>query len=132
MSNFIGYEVLSVKKPDFSHPVLRVCVCVCVQYRRGVQYRGDVQYRGVFSTLGVDIMMHVGDILSTVRDIMMDVGDILNTVGDIMSTVGDIMMHVGDIISTVGDVQYRGGILLFEYPHDTDTPTVLMISPHVS
>ena len=30
-----------------------------------VQYRGGVQYRGVFSTMG-DIMMHVGDILSTV------------------------------------------------------------------
>ena len=50
------------------------------------------------------------------------------------STVGDIMMHAGDIMSTVEGVQYRGGksLLLFEYPTVLNTPTVLMISPHVS
>ena len=36
----------------------------------------------------------------------------------------------GDIMSTVVGVQYCGGInlLLFEYPHCTEHPTVLMIS----
>ena len=59
---------------------------MCVQYRGGAQYcgryleyRGGVQYRGgyheycggtvgVFSTVGV-IMMHVGDIMSTVEGV---------------------------------------------------------------
>ena len=43
------------------------------------------------------------------------------------------MMHVGDIMSTVEGVQYRGGksLLLFEYPTVLNTPTVLMISPHM-
>ena len=45
---------------------------------------------------------------------------------DIMSTVGDIMINVGDILSTVG-----GNLLLFEYPTVLNTPTVLMISPHM-
>ena len=50
-----------------------------------------------------------------------------------MMHVGDIMMHVGDIMSTVEGVQYRGGksLLLFEYPTVLNTPTVLMISPHM-
>ena len=43
------------------------------------------------------------------------------------------MMHVGDIMSTVEGVQYCGGknLLLFEYPMVLNTPTVLMISPHM-
>ena len=43
------------------------------------------------------------------------------------------MMHMGDIMSTVEGVQYRGGNsqLLFEYPTVLNTPTVLMISPHM-
>ena len=42
------------------------------------------------------------------------------------------MMHMGDIMSTVEGVQYRGGsLLLFEYPTVLNTPTVLMISPHI-
>ena len=43
------------------------------------------------------------------------------------------MMHVGDIMSTVEGVQYRGekSLLLFEYPMVLNTPTVLMISPHM-
>ena len=43
------------------------------------------------------------------------------------------MMHVGDIMSTVEGVQYRGGkyLLLFENPTVLNTPTVLMISPHM-
>ena len=36
------------------------------------------------------------------------------------------MMHVGDIMSTVEGVQYRGG-----NPTVLNTPTVLMISPHM-
>ena len=71
-----------------------------------VQYRGGDQYPGVFSTVG-DIMINVGDILSTVGvfstvgDTMSTVGVFLRTVG-VFSTVEDIMMHVGDIMSTVG------------------------------
>ena len=43
------------------------------------------------------------------------------------------MMHVGDIMSTMEGVQYRGGknLLLFEYSTVLNTPTVLMISPHI-
>ena len=43
------------------------------------------------------------------------------------------MMHMGDIMSTMEGVQYRGGksLLLFEYPTVLNTPTVLMISPHM-
>ena len=52
---------------------------------------GDTQYRG-------NIMMHVGDIMST--------AGMFSTVEDTtlchLSTVGDIMIHVWDIISTVG------------------------------
>ena len=60
---------------------------MCVQYRGGGG-GGGAQYRG---------------------DIMINVGDILSTVG-MFSTVGDIM-------STVEGVQYGGGsLLLFEYP----------------
>ena len=78
-----------------------------------VQYRGGAQYRGVFSTVG-DIMINVGDILSTVEGVQYR-GDIVSTVGVILSTVGDvqycgdIMMHMGDIMSTVEGVQYHGG-----------------------
>ena len=46
-------------------------------------------------------------------DIMINVGDILSTVG-MFSTMGDIMMHVGDIMSTMEryhplKFEYRGG-----------------------
>ena len=40
----------------------------------------------------------------------------------ILSTMG-ILRTVGDIMSTVGK-----SLLLFEYPHGTEHPTVLMIS----
>ena len=55
---------------------------------------------GVFSIAGV---------FSTMGDIMMRVGDILSTMGD-FSTMRDSMINVGDsdILSTVGDVQYYG------------------------
>ena len=60
---------------------------------------------------------------------MMHVGDILSTVGDVQYH-GDIMMHVGDIMSTMGVFSTVGeNLLLFEYPHGTEHPTVLMISP---
>ena len=52
---------------------LKISPCItCIQYG-GVQYRGGVQYCG-------DIMMHVGDILSTVG---------------MFSTVGNIIINVG-------------------------------------
>ena len=38
----------------------------------------------------------------TSGDIMMHVGDTLSTVGDIMHTAGGTMMHVGDIMSALG------------------------------
>ena len=100
-----------------------------------MQYRGGVQYRVGYAVLWGctvpwgDIMMHMGDILSTVGDIMMHVGDILSTV---------------EVFRTVGESH-----LLFEYstvlntPHGThdiptcinDNPTVLklqrMVSPTV-
>ena len=53
---------------------------MCVQYRGG-----DVQF----------ILTKMGDVQYN-RDIMINVGDILSTV------------DVGDILSTVGDVQYHG------------------------
>ena len=66
----------------------------------------------------------------------------MSTMGDIMSTVGGYLEYRGgyhdacrgDIMSTMQGVQYRGGkgLLLFEYPTVLNTPTVLMISPHVS
>ena len=56
--------------------------------------RGYLEYRGVFSTVG-DIMINVGDILSTV---------------EVFSTVGDIMSTVGVILSAVRGIQYHGGI----------------------
>ena len=55
---------------------------------------GYLEYRGVFSAVG---------------DIMINVGDILSTVGGF-----HIMMHVGDIMSTVGGVEYHRGIPSFE------------------
>ena len=59
---------------------------------------GYLEYRG-------DIMINVGDILSTVGvfstmgDIMSSVKVILSTVG-VFSTMGDIIMHMG-VFSTV-------------------------------
>ena len=105
---------------------------MCVQYCGGVQYRGD------------DIMMHVGNILSTAgmfstvrgyleyRGGVQCLGITMSTVGGvILSTVGYIMTHME------GYHEYRGGcsvpweknLLLFEYPHGTEHPMVLMISP---
>ena len=64
---------------------------------------------------------------------MSTVGGYLEYRGGCSVPWGDIMMHVGDIMSTVEGVQYRGGksLLLFEYPTVLNTPTVLMISPHM-
>ena len=64
-----------------------VCVCVYVQYRRGVQYHVGVQYRG--------------DIMSTVGGYHEYRGGYLEYHG-VFSTVGDIMINVGDIMSTMG------------------------------
>ena len=54
---------------------------------------------GVFSTVG-DIMMHVGDPLSTVEGVQYH-GAYLEYHG-VFSTVGDIMSTVGFILSTMG------------------------------
>ena len=70
---------------------------------------------GVFSTMG-DIMSTVAGNLEYrggIGDIMIKVGDILSTV-EVFSTVGDIMMHMEDIMGTVVGVQYYWGILSFE------------------
>ena len=67
----------------------------------------------MFSTVG-DIMVNVGDILSTV-EVFITMGDIMRTMGDILSTLWGCSVQWGDMISvegimsTVGDVQYRGG-----------------------
>ena len=80
-----------------------------------------------------------GDILSTVGGVQYRGGyheyrgGYLEYRGGRSVPWGDIMMHVGDIMSTVEGVQYRRGKsqLLFEYPTLLNTPTVLMISPHM-
>ena len=58
----------------------------------------------MFSTVG-DIMMHVGDIMSTVEGVQYR-GGISSF--EILVPWGDIMIHVGDIMSIVEGVQYRG------------------------
>ena len=56
---------------------------------------GYLEYRGGCSVPWGDIMINVGDILSTVG---------------VFSTMGGYHEYRGVILSTVGDVQYRGGI----------------------
>ena len=105
---------------------------------------GYLEYHGVFSTVG---------------DIMINMGDILSTVG-VFSTVGDIMMHVGgyheyrercsvpwgisrvpwgcsvlwgtqitkDFPPTVLNTLYG----THDIPHGTEHPTVLKITPRYS
>ena len=50
-----------------------------------------------------------------------------------LSTLGDTMMLVEGYHDYHWGVQYHGGynLLLFEYPTVLNTPTVLMIPPHV-
>ena len=50
-----------------------------------------------------DIMINVGDILSTM-EVFSTVGDIMSTVGVILSTVG-VFSTVGDYMSTMEGVQ---------------------------
>ena len=59
-----------------------------------VQYRGGAQYRGMFSTL---------------EDIMMTVGDILSTIGGVQYR-GGYHDKCGRYLEYRGGVQYRGGI----------------------
>ena len=99
---------------------------MCVQYRGGCHYRegcsvpwGYHEYRG--------------DILSTV-------GYIMSTVRVILSTVAGVQHHGRYHDARGGYHENRGGcsipwgkkLLLFEYPTVLNTPTVLMISPHLS
>ena len=114
---------------------------------------------GMFSTVG-DIMSTVGDILSTVGvfitvGVFSTVGDIMSTVGVILSTVG-VFSTVGRYHDALGGYhEYRRGCSVpwgeFCYlstprhwtpqwysnfkgwypPAVLNTPTVLMISPHV-
>ena len=66
-----------------------------------LEYHGDVQYRGGYHGYrGGYLDYHV-----------------------------DLMIHVGDIMSTLGVFSTMGDLLLFEYPHGTEHPMVLMISP---
>ena len=83
----------------------------------------------MLSTVG-DIMMHVGDILSTVGGCTVPwgmystVGDIMINVEVILSTVGDIMMHMGGYHEyhggyhplTVEGVQYGGSTQITKAP----------------
>ena len=72
---------------------------------------------------------------------MSTVGDILSTVGGVQYR-GDIMINVGDILSTVGVFSTVGDSRVpwaprysnfkgWYPPTVLNTPTVLMISPHV-
>ena len=108
---------------------------MCVQYLRGcsvpwgyheycggnLEYRGGVQYRGG------DIMINVGDILSTVV--------VFRTLGGYNEYHGGYHATCGGYHEYRESVQYHRGInvLLFEYLHGTEPhPTVLMILPQVS
>ena len=67
------------------------------------------------------------EMCSIVEDIMMNVGDILSTVG-MLSAMGGYHEYHGGYLSTVGE-----NLLLFEYPYGTEhplPPMVLMIYPH--
>ena len=124
---------------------LSPCI-MCVQYRGGVsvpwgvfstvggyheylggylEYRGGVQYRGGYHDKCGGYLEYRGGCSVPWR--------YHEYRGGYLEYCGDIMMHVGDIMSTVEGVQYRGGksLLLFEYPTVLNTPTVLMISPHM-
>ena len=86
-------------------------------------------------------MSTVGGILSVVGGVQYrggyhdKCGGILSTMG-VFSTVGghddargrDTMMHVGVFRCSV---PWGENLLLFEYPMVLNTPTVLMISPHM-
>ena len=112
---------------------------------------------GVFSTVG-DILSTVGDIMSTMEGYFEYRGGYHEYHGELFWVPWGISWCTwGDIMSTVGDVQYRGGIPSFEIwvpwgiswvtwgcsvpwgtqitkifpPTVLNTPTVLMISPHV-
>ena len=75
-----------------------------------LEYRGGVQYRGGYHEFHGDYLEYRGGCSVPLGDIMMHVGDIMSTVGGVqyrggyhplkLSTVGDIMIYVG--------VQYRG------------------------
>ena len=60
----------------------------------------NLKYHGRYSVSWEDIMMNVGDSMSTMEGVQYR-GDVLSTMG-ILSSIGDIMIHVGDIMSTVG------------------------------
>ena len=85
------YKLCAVQAQDVQENAKTPCI-MCVQYRGGC------------SVPSGDIMINVGDILSTVGGVQYRGGISWVPWGGILSTVGGIL-------STVGDVQYRGGIL---------------------
>ena len=106
------------------------------------EYRGGISC-GVFSTMG-DIMINVGDILSTVGcsvpwGISWVLWGYLEYCG-VFSTMGDIMMHMGiswvpwRVFSTMGGKSFVIWVPYgTEHPHGThDIPTCIMISPWYS
>ena len=79
---------------------------------------GDVQYHGGYHDKCGGYLEYCVDILSTV-------GVILSTMGD-TPYPGGYHDARGDIMSII-----EGNLRLFKYPHGTEHPTVLMISPHM-
>ena len=75
-------------------------VCA-VPWREGVQYRGV----GVFSTVG-DIMMHVREYLEYRGRCSVSWGDIMINVGNILSTVGGVQCRRG--MPSFSKFEYRG------------------------
>ena len=74
------------------------------EYIRGYHgYIGDVQY---IEREG--IMMHVGDIMTTLG-VFSASGDTMSTLGGYHEYIEEYSVHQGDIMSTSGDVQYIGG-----------------------
>ena len=94
-SIYLNWFTINDRQPY--HPVLRVCAVLW-----GVQYHG-----GYHDAWG-DILSTVG-MFSTVRDLMINVGDILSTVGTVQYRGGYHESSTGVILSTMGDIQYRGG-----------------------
>ena len=101
------------------YSLLRSALCImCVQYRR--------RYAVPWET----IMIHVGDILSTVKGAQgyheYRERVILSTVGD-TQYCGDIMMYVGDIMSTMGVLKYQK----MYSPTVLNTPHGTQYIPHI-
>ena len=83
-----------------------------VPYRGGVQYRGGYhEYRGGCSVSWADIMMHVGDIMSTVEGVQYRGGKSL------------LLFEYPTVLNTPTVLMISPMVLMI-------SPTCIMISPH--